>query len=439
MFILLLNQCWFAEELRAKGHEVVSVGFQKGLDVTLSMPFQHIDSIVTEHLGGRVPDVIVVLDESSPIHLVGLSESRIPLLFFSVDAHHHYQLHGDIAKAMDWTLVAQKNLISPINERGGVEAEWMPLWASRYVEPQEEKEFGAVFVGSLNRELNPDRVQFFEALQARIDLLCKTGSWWDIFPRSEIVINQTVKRDLNFRVFEAMMSGALLITERTSNGLLSLFTDGEHLVTYEKGDVEEAAEKISYYLQHKEEARRIAAAGRERILQEHLPVHRANRIEELCRSLRQRPEKPQKHVGWLSNYNALSTRLNNIDLQLAKHANVFAMQSAERVVLNKEPLNEDMTFLLVYACCSFDRFHQTSSGRELLQQALCQYPNSALIRLAIIRSFLNDGQVNKARRLAEEVGDPEKLYQSAETVITELLDIDSKPVGLLADKALPSG
>ncbi|MCB0328292.1 MAG: glycosyltransferase family 1 protein [Bdellovibrionales bacterium] len=430
MFIALLNQDWFAEELRAGGHRVVTIGLGKNLDVVLPAPLIHIDTIVKENLDGQWPDVFLIHDNSAPICVVGLEEREVPTIFYSVDAHHHYDLHSDLGKVFDYMLVAQKDYI-PLMQRGSdAPLEWMPLWASRYVEPEPEKEFGAVFVGSLKRELNPKRVEFFEALEKKAPVFFETGSWWNIFSKSEIVINQTVKKDLNFRVFEAMICGAMLLTERTNNGLLELFEEGRHLVTYEKGNVDEAAEKIRYYLSHRDEARAIANAGREKVLQEHLIQHRANHIIELCKKVRKREVRPRKFFGWMSNCNGLTTRLLKIDDVLAKQANVHALKAAEAGLARGEPLDEELTYVFVFACCSFDRIHQRTAGLQLMQQALEKYPDRALLRLGVVRGLLNVGMVEEARKIACVMNPdhPEIIFRGAENVIVKLLNAETEPM-----------
>ena len=44
-----------------------------------------------------------------------------------------------------------------------------------------------------------------------------------IYSESKIVLNASINGDLNMRVFEALTSGALLVTDRIENGLDTLF------------------------------------------------------------------------------------------------------------------------------------------------------------------------------------------------------------------------
>jgi len=93
-----------------------------------------------------------------------------------------------------------------------------------------------------------------------------------IYSQSKVVLNVSIGGDLNMRVFEALMSGALLVTDRIDNGLDDLFVDGTHYVGY--GTSEEAIAKIAHFLSHDEERQAIADQGRRLALAKHSYAHR---------------------------------------------------------------------------------------------------------------------------------------------------------------------
>jgi hypothetical protein len=72
---------------------------------------------------------------------------------------------------------------------------------------------------------------------------------------------------LNFRFFEALSCGAMLLTRRVSNGQEELFQEGKHYVAFETDA--ELIERVEYYLQHDSERERIAAAGHREVLTRH--------------------------------------------------------------------------------------------------------------------------------------------------------------------------
>jgi spore maturation protein CgeB len=76
------------------------------------------------------------------------------------------------------------------------------------------------------------------------------------------------------RLFEATGVGAMLLTDRKDN-LHELFEIGKEVVTY--SSKEEAAELVRHYLDHPQEAEKIAKAGQARTLREH--TYKARMVE----------------------------------------------------------------------------------------------------------------------------------------------------------------
>jgi len=100
---------------------------------------------------------------------------------------------------------------------------------------------------------------------------CPPSETADIYADSCISLNVSLNGDLNLRVFEILAAGGFLLTDRLGkqSGLYQLFTPGEHFEDY--GSIEEAKEKISYYLKHPEDALRIRRAGQARISELYSP------------------------------------------------------------------------------------------------------------------------------------------------------------------------
>jgi GT2 family glycosyltransferase/cytochrome c-type biogenesis protein CcmH/NrfG len=107
------------------------------------------------------------------------------------------------------------------------------------------------------------------------------------YSASRVIFNRSILNDINMRVFEALCSGSLLVTnDLANNGQSELFHDGEHLVTYR--DPEELLEKTAYYLGHEDVREVIAARGRKEVLARHTYRHR---MEQLLASIGSRPLK----------------------------------------------------------------------------------------------------------------------------------------------------
>lgn len=416
MRILLINQTWFAPELRRMGHEVLSCGTSPHLDHVFSAATTHIDHLLESLPNGFYPDRIVWHDNSCPLTVLGLEDCSIPSVMYSVDTHHHYQLHSYIAGSFDHILVAQKDFMEYFKLRG-TPYSWFPLWASEPVAPSAEKKYGAVFVGTLNPELNPERVDFFSKLQKVCSITVTQGHWPSIFSASEIVVNQAVKGDLNFRVFEAMISGAMLLTETGGNGLLDLFNDGEHLVTYTPRDVDDAATKITALLGNIKRTRTIAAQGRAEILSKHLAEHRAAHLMEILSNLTKQPRDPRRHYGALMNLFVLSDLLEENNPPYAGELLRLALESAKRALAERAQPDTGETAYTAKVCLKHDLLNRETAGMEVIHAFAEAFPSSTLFALLKIRSLLNRGLTVEARQYASQSFEgtpPEHTFASAE-------------------------
>lgn len=390
MNFLLLNQDWFAKELKELGHNVVTAGSESHLSVQLP-PLTDIRSALQGELSGFNPDVVIWYDNGLPLYYFGLEELKAKTVFYTVDTHHHLRVHRFLAHLFDLTLIAHKDYISDVKEYG-ISPIWFPLWASRIPKISNFRSRGAAFVGTLNPDLNPERVAFFKELKELVDIDVLEGNWWEIFSDSKIVINQTVKKDLNFRVFEAMSSGALLLTEKIENGLFELFKEGEHLVTYKKGDAKEAAEKIRYYLSNEAERERIAKNGMEEVRLFHSPLVRAKNLVELVTKTEKRASAP---LRGFANVIARTCLLRRIE-----DGKFFQgiLEDAKAIACNLTDNLDEECFIEIF----YLGFASSEPDYKFLRRFLDRYPNSMVITCAVVYLLRKMGETKEAEDLARK-------------------------------------
>jgi hypothetical protein len=422
MKILLLNQSWLAEELRALGHEVVTCGHIPTLQVHIPKRVIPIQEVLTS-LGGFSPDVLVFLDDSMPALLMsGLDTCDIPSVFFSVDTHQHLEAHRSIAPLFDHILVAQRDYIPHLLQTG-TPVSWFPLWAPRDIEPSTEKHYPAAFVGTLDTALNPRRVAFFEALQKRVPIYVASGDYARVFPFAQLVINQTVKGDLNFRVFEAMMCGALLVTERTENGLLEIFEEGKHLITYRPDNVDEVVGIFHELQRHPHRSQEIASAGRSEVLAHHTGMHRAAILDRLVRSLKKVAHRPESHYASMINTATINRLLIRMGAGPCAHAASSGILAAENALDKNIQLSERETMMLIATCGVFDRLTSAAAGAELLRRFQERHPQVPLLAFARIYSLLERGEESAAMEIAAQKFQisPEQACGIAREVIPKII------------------
>ncbi|MFP5223706.1 MAG: glycosyltransferase [Acidobacteriota bacterium] len=228
---------------------------------------------------GEAPQVLVLGDRSHPPPFLGLENYPCLTVFFSVDSHIH-SWHRLYSQAFDACLVALKDDLPGFakGRLGPQRLLWTPAFAP---DPQHmpwtpvEPEWDVLFAGTVNRETTPGRVAFLEALGRELPgLEVRQGHFLELFPRGRVILNVAERGDLNYRVFEALAMGKPLLTPRIGNGLLDLFEDGVHLLTYAPGDAADCAAKARWLLEHPAEAEAMGRSGKALVDEKHRASHR---------------------------------------------------------------------------------------------------------------------------------------------------------------------
>jgi spore maturation protein CgeB/ubiquinone/menaquinone biosynthesis C-methylase UbiE/Tfp pilus assembly protein PilF len=205
----------------------------------------------------------------------------MPRAAYLIDTHVSPELRLAMARHFDLVFLAQKAQVEPFRAAGIEYISWLPLACSPALHQVGDLEriYDVSYVGSLNAEEHGRRQALLEDLAGRFPNH-RIGRFWPeemarIYAQSRIVLNAAYNRDVNMRVFEAMASGALLITDE-ADGLEDLFQDGEHLVIYRRDA--DLPGLVARYLDDHAARERIARAGQELVLREHTYAHRVQTL-----------------------------------------------------------------------------------------------------------------------------------------------------------------
>jgi glycosyltransferase involved in cell wall biosynthesis len=101
------------------------------------------------------------------------------------------------------------------------------------------------------------------------------------FGESRVVLNISIKDDINMRVFEALSSGSLLLTNEIPT-LDVIGESGKHFVTY--STIDEAIKQIEDMLEHEDTREKIALAGHKHFLANHTYQSRIKQVFNLTES-----------------------------------------------------------------------------------------------------------------------------------------------------------
>jgi len=287
MKILLLGFPVLKNAFLQCGHEVLTCTTDQCGDIWIDEFPISIDRVFQALPRGWNPDLVFLMDESTEPMFLGLEHLSIPTAWYTIDAHIHLHWHKAYTAVFDFVFVAQKDYVLDYEYDASRQiVQWLPLFS----DPERDRHFplpkiyDVSFVGVINSKWKPERSRLLDAVRERIPLYTTTGEYVSVFNRSKVVLNESAANDVNFRVFEALACGSLLLTEHVGNGFEELFQDRKHLVMYDRRNVEQIVEFAQYYACHPQERDAIADAGRQQVLNSHTTMHRAQTITEIVQA-----------------------------------------------------------------------------------------------------------------------------------------------------------
>jgi hypothetical protein len=224
-------------------------------------------------------------------------------------------------RLFDVVFYTQKDIGSALRHAGLSQAEWLPFAFDTNLrnDPDTERVYDVGFVGSLEQPATRDeRIHVLSCLERKYRLNdYRRPAFGDdmmrVYNRSRIAVNVPVPGGFNMRTFEAMASGALLMTKAVGNGQQDLFTDGVHFVTYRNSD--DLLDKVDYFLRNDAERRGIAANGMREVMARHTYDHRAARVLEVMAEAS--PARARDRAARISAYAEFYDYLGRADLLAA--------------------------------------------------------------------------------------------------------------------------
>ena len=204
---------------------------------------------------------------------MGLESLPCLTIAYLIDVHQDLHSRLQMAQFFDAVFIAQKEFVSAFRQAGCRYVNWLPLAcdAETHNANSKARPYDVGFVGQLGMRGS----QRYDTLSSVLPKY-RTNDYLKYYPpremgavygQSKIVLNASINSDVNMRVFEAMASGALLVTDRIGHGLSELFEEGTHYIGY--STISEALERIGYFLEKSAERERIARAGQQVVLKNH--------------------------------------------------------------------------------------------------------------------------------------------------------------------------
>ena len=266
------------------------------------------------------PDVLVVADKSRPPFVLGMEDFPCLTVFYCVDSHIH-SYYPYYAQGFDLCLVSLKDhipqfqkMILPdervVHAPPFAKGEDLPLDPELFKKPGLDallvslagREWDLLFVGTVDSENTPLRKEFMQALSGVLPNFEVTrGNYRELYPKTRIVLNHCELGDLNFRVFEALGCGGVLLTPKVGHGLDEMFEIDKDLFVYEMNNWGSALNRVRELLGNPLACAAAAKSGFAKVNSRHRAIHRAEAFTSLLLNLghetKPSPYQKYEHEG----------------------------------------------------------------------------------------------------------------------------------------------
>lgn len=256
---------------------------------------------------------------------IGIENTPCLNVAYLIDVHLDLQSRLRLSLFFDAVFIAQKDYVLAFQEIGHRHAHWLPHACDTgiHLAPSPSRTIDVGFVGQLGQR-GTRRFQILSTVLPKFKSndykrYYSPRDMAQVYGQSKIVFNVAINGDLNMRFFEALASGALLVTDRIENGLGELFQEGIHYVGYTTA--EEAIEKIQYYLVHNADRERIACHGQQKAFELHTYRHRW--LEMLAKSTDAQGQAPARRYS----RRALSDLYSDIFVSLRRPSRIPAVMA----------------------------------------------------------------------------------------------------------------
>jgi Glycosyl transferases group 1/DUF based on E. rectale Gene description (DUF3880) len=291
MKILLLNDSYFGNHFEGRNIEVLRVGPGKSNDIIIDPLEDDISNILI--MTGFKPDVALQVDSiDKRVFFKGVDKLDIPLAFYAIDGPINDFWQKYYAHQFDLVYVDQYDTYKSLQTAGVSWAKWLPLAADTDIfnttSEENVRDLDIVFVGTLDSKLRPKRSAIIHRLKKVANVTVVDGDGKravspaevaEYYRRAKLVLNELLFDGINLRTFEAMASGALLLTE-ADRGEGRIFTDSENIAVFNASNLEQV---VTDLLADEDKIKNIAETGLKLINSSHTI---SNRLDVVLKDLK---------------------------------------------------------------------------------------------------------------------------------------------------------
>lgn len=269
-------------------NEFIRLGWKSEIYTLFDENLNYVDDNIHDVLKTN-PDIIIHMDfgqHTSPI-LSELRRTGAYCVMESADDPQRFQANSIKAPWFDLILSPDIRCVEEYR-RNGFNAEWWTHFTDPNVYfPKDSKED---YIAVCSRGMGNDAF-IVDNLSRRYPYQIKNQNGWhgsehnDFLNSGSIILQQSRYGEITRRIFEGMSCKKLVIADRldSSTKIQDLFVEGEDIVFY--NDENDCLNKLVYYSNNPEEAKRIAENGYKKVLENHTQEQRVDFIIQKYKSV----------------------------------------------------------------------------------------------------------------------------------------------------------
>ncbi|WP_051434744.1 glycosyltransferase [Desulfonatronum lacustre] len=270
---LCVINCALQNELQSLGNTVLGLHPKPGI--------HDLPRLLEEHR--FEPDVVIQQESLGPrVLLKGLENISGLKVFWSIDTHLNAFWQMEYVRLFDLACSTQRNWSEYLHKQTNVPAFWLPWFGRRLPwKGWNQRQRAVCFVGRVT-EHRPSRKRFVDFLRREFQMeLVQDVSFQqmlEVYREARLAPNESIFGEINFRLFEAASCGCLVLNPSGIPGLEETFLPDREIGVF--SHALELKSKVNHYSRNQGLAEQMAKAAWARIQEEHLAIHRAQKLLE---------------------------------------------------------------------------------------------------------------------------------------------------------------
>ncbi|PTN33066.1 glycosyltransferase [Desulfonatronum sp. SC1] len=307
---LCVINCALQNELQSLGNTVLGLHPKPGI--------HDLPRLLEEH--SFQPDVVIQQESLGPrVLLKDLEKVSGLKVFWSIDTHLNAFWQMEYVRLFDLVCSTQRNWSDALQKLTNVPAFWLPWFGRRLPwKGWDRRPRTVCFVGRVT-EHRPSRKRFVNFLRREFQMeLVEDVSFQqmlDVYRETRLAPNEAIFGEINFRLFEAASCGCLVLNPSGIPGLGETFLPDREIGVF--SHALELKSKINHYSRNQRLAEQMGKAAWARVQEEHLAIHRAERLlEAVTQALGRSSSQPElSALSWtLTLYRLWQARRAPIDV-----------------------------------------------------------------------------------------------------------------------------